>query len=100
MIAACPLRTAQATRPAETGAQDGLPTPLAVPVDTKLPQLAHAEGANTRAACKNSKQTMIRFIDLLQVVLVNAPPGCFNLRRFTAYWSRVCAPILPPAAHN
>jgi hypothetical protein len=62
MMADAKFRTAHATRPVEACAQDGLPMPVAVPVDTKLPQLADAEGANPRQAYKNSKQTMIRFI--------------------------------------
>jgi hypothetical protein len=45
-----PLRTAHATCPVETGAQDGFPIPLALPVETKLPQLALAAGAINRQA--------------------------------------------------
>jgi hypothetical protein len=48
MMADLPLRTAHATCPVETGAQDGLPIPVAVPVETKFPHVAHAAGAISR----------------------------------------------------
>jgi hypothetical protein len=44
-----PLRTAQATRFFEAWAQEGLPTPVVVPVETNL-QLAHAEGDSNKQA--------------------------------------------------
>src|ERR1700685_3720685 len=48
MMADLPLRTAHATCPVETGAQDGLPMPVALPVETKLPHEAQAAGAISR----------------------------------------------------
>jgi hypothetical protein len=48
MMADLLLRTAQATCPVETGTQDGLPSPVAVPVETKVPHEAHAAGAISR----------------------------------------------------
>jgi hypothetical protein len=64
MTAAFPLRIAHTTCPLDTSAQDGFPMPFAVPVDTKLPQLAQAEGANIRGAYKNNRQVTIRFIEV------------------------------------
>jgi len=55
MMADAEFRTAHTTCPLETGAQDGFPIPVAVPVDTKLPQLAQAEGVNTKEACKKQQ---------------------------------------------
>jgi hypothetical protein len=42
MMADLLLRTAHATSPVETCAQDGLPIPVAVPVEIKPPHEAHA----------------------------------------------------------
>jgi hypothetical protein len=46
MIALFPLRTAHTALPLGTKAQEGLPTPVAFPVETKLPQDPHANGHN------------------------------------------------------
>jgi hypothetical protein len=39
-------RTAHATCPVETWAQEGLPKPATLPVEMKLPQDPHANGQN------------------------------------------------------
>jgi|HubBroStandDraft_6_1064221.scaffolds.fasta_scaffold1678834_1 hypothetical protein len=46
MIADLLLRTAHATCPVETSAQEGLPKPVTLPVEMKLPQDPHANGPN------------------------------------------------------
>jgi len=61
MMADLLLRTAHATCPVETGAQDGLPMPVAVPVEMKLPHEAHAAGAISRQA-DNTRYTAIFFM--------------------------------------
>jgi hypothetical protein len=66
--AEAPLRTAHATSPVETGAQDGLPMPVAVPVEMKLPHVAHESGASPRQIDKSSMRTNIDFINLLQII--------------------------------
>jgi hypothetical protein len=62
MMTDLPLRTAHATCPAETGAQDGLPIPVAVPVEMKPPQVADAAGAISRQAENDSRHAAIFFI--------------------------------------
>jgi hypothetical protein len=69
MMADVPLRTAHATFPVETGAQDGLPKPVAVPVEMKLPQAAQERGANPRQTDKSTRRTAIDFMDILPIVL-------------------------------
>jgi|SRR5271154_474963 hypothetical protein len=61
MMADLLLRTAHATCPVETGAQDGLPIPVAVPVEMKLPHAAHAAGAISRQV-DNIRHTAIFFM--------------------------------------
>jgi hypothetical protein len=56
-----PLRTAHATSPVETDAQDGLPIPVALPVEMKLPHVADAAGAISRQV-DNTKNAAILFI--------------------------------------
>jgi hypothetical protein len=67
MTAEVPLRTAQATFPFEIAAQEGLPKPVAVPVEMKLPQLAQESGASPRQTDKSVRRTAIPFMDILQV---------------------------------
>jgi hypothetical protein len=62
MTAAFPLRTAHTTCPLDTSAQDGLPMPVVVPGDTKLPQLAQAEVASIRQTDNKSGYILVRFI--------------------------------------
>jgi hypothetical protein len=62
MMTDLPLRTAHATCPVETGAQDGLPTPVALPVEMKPPQVADAAGAISRQADNDSRHAEIFFI--------------------------------------
>ena len=62
MMTDLPLRTAHAMCPVETGAQDGLPTPVALPVEMKPPQVADAAGAISRQADNDSRHAAIFFI--------------------------------------
>jgi hypothetical protein len=68
MMTDLPLRTAHATGPVETGAQDGLPIPVALPVEMKPPQVADAAGAISRQADNSSRHAAIFFIVLAQAV--------------------------------
>jgi hypothetical protein len=61
MMADLPLRTAHATSKVETDAQDGLPIPVALPVEMKLPHVADAAGAISRQV-DNIKHAAILFI--------------------------------------
>src|ERR1700722_4317123 len=59
-----PLRTAQATPPLSKLAHEGSPKPVAVPVETKLPQAAQAEGTICRQASKIRKaEIFFMFMD-------------------------------------
>jgi hypothetical protein len=62
MMTDLPLRTAHATCPVETGAQDGLPIPVALPVEMKPPQVADAAGAISGQADTDSRQVAIFFV--------------------------------------
>ena len=42
------LRTSHGICPVETGAQDGLPMPVAEPVEVTFPDVAHTAGAVSR----------------------------------------------------
>src|SRR5579863_1644583 len=70
-----PLRTAQTALPLETKAQEGLPMPVALPVEVKFPQEAHAAGQD--ASPKHiSKHITVRFISfsiLLTVDFLSLP---------------------------
>jgi hypothetical protein len=61
MMVDVPLRTAHATCPVETGAQDGLPIPAAVPVGVKLPHAAQAARAIS-GQLDNIRHTAIFFM--------------------------------------
>src|SRR6516162_4973192 len=56
------LRTAHATWLVETSAHEGMPIPVAVPVEMKLPQLAHAAGHSAGQRVRIRTHTMFRFI--------------------------------------
>lgn len=56
------LTTPAKTCPVETGAQDGLPIPVALPVEMKPPQVADAAGAISGQADTDSRQVAIFFI--------------------------------------
>jgi hypothetical protein len=67
IIALFPLRTAHTALPLETKAQEGLPTPVALPVEVKFPQEAQAEGQD--ASPKHiSRYIAVRFISFFLVV--------------------------------
>jgi hypothetical protein len=70
MIAALSVRTAHATSFVDTKAQDGLPTPVLVPVEVGVPQLARIPGTNARQADQNIRCRRTRVIwNLLDVVV-------------------------------
>jgi hypothetical protein len=81
MMADLPLRTAQATSSGETDAQDGLPIPVALPVEMKLPHVADAAGAISKQV-DNIKHAAILFIGSSLKVLLKientrfAPAKC------------------------
>jgi hypothetical protein len=59
------LRTAHATCPVETWAHEGLPTPVAIPVDLKLPQDPHANGHNPSRVNKPILAIRIMILDFM-----------------------------------
>jgi hypothetical protein len=65
MIADWLLRTAHATCPVETWAQDGLPIPVALPVDLKLPQDPHASGHTPSKVNKANLATRVIILDFV-----------------------------------
>jgi len=73
MMADLLLRTAQATCAVETGAQDGLPIPVAFPVEMKLPQDPHANGDNPSRVNKPIFAIRIIILDFMFSPLLFAP---------------------------
>jgi hypothetical protein len=71
MMAALPLRTAQTTWLDDTWAHDGVPNPVPVPVEMKLPQLAHAAGLSAWQSGKSSRHNTILFILILLDFFLN-----------------------------
>jgi len=69
MMTDLPHRTAHATCPVETGAQDGLPIPVALPVEMKPPQVADAAGAISRQADNDNRRVAIFFNCVLAQVV-------------------------------
>jgi hypothetical protein len=65
IMAALPVRTAQTTCPVTTNAHDGLPTPVAVPVETNAPQEAEAAGIIPRQTTHNMRNCGNRDIQKL-----------------------------------
>jgi hypothetical protein len=76
-----PLRTAHTALPLGTKAQEGLPMPVALPVEVKLLQEAHADGHNASRVNKLILAIRLIILDFMLSPVVCCPRkmrACFS----------------------